>query len=245
MIEDITTILWKEYKELFAKQGVFRGNVMALILSFGVLGVYLPLLGGRAFVESPIILLFYVWFPMFMVINMVMDSFAGERERHTLETLLASRLPDHTILLGKMAAVVLYGSGITIACLLVGLLLVNVVFWSGPILVFPPVDLALLFMASLLINTLVSSAGVLISLTSKTVRIANDTLIGTILAVAVIPIGVYSVIPSDWKAWIANSLFLNGIIYVLLAAVILLIVLDAIMVAVVLFRFQRSRLIAE
>ena len=37
-----------------------------------------------------------------MVSSLVADSFAGERERHTLETLLASRLPDRAILAGKL-----------------------------------------------------------------------------------------------------------------------------------------------
>ena len=34
----------------------------------------------------------WMWFSLLLVINVVADSFAGERERHTLETLLASRL---------------------------------------------------------------------------------------------------------------------------------------------------------
>jgi ABC-type Na+ efflux pump permease subunit len=40
---------------------------------------------------------------------MITDSIAGERERQTLETLLASRLPDRAILLGKVAAITLLG----------------------------------------------------------------------------------------------------------------------------------------
>ena len=37
---------------------------------------------------------------------MIADGIPGERERHTLETLLASRLSDRSILLGKVMAAV-------------------------------------------------------------------------------------------------------------------------------------------
>jgi ABC-2 type transport system permease protein len=51
--------------------------------------------------------------------------------RHTLETLLASRLPDASILLGKLGAVVAYVWGQVLICLLLGAVTVNVVQWEG------------------------------------------------------------------------------------------------------------------
>src|SRR5258705_13563545 len=47
--------------------------------------------------------------PFMILQSIIVDSFAGERERHTLETLLASRLSDRAILLGKFGAAVPYG----------------------------------------------------------------------------------------------------------------------------------------
>ena len=49
-----------------------------------------------------------------------------ERERHTLETLLSTRLSDHTILLGKIGATVSYAWGMTQIVLLIALVPVNI-----------------------------------------------------------------------------------------------------------------------
>ena len=55
-----------------------------------------------------------------MIISFIGDAIAGERERHTLETLLASRMPDRAILLGKVIAIVLYAWGMGVLSLLPG-----------------------------------------------------------------------------------------------------------------------------
>lgn len=73
-----------------------------------------------------------------MTIGLVADAFAGERERHTLETLLATAFPDTSILLGKIAASVLYAWGIAFACSLLGVITINVVFPSGGLQFYNP-----------------------------------------------------------------------------------------------------------
>ena len=65
---------------------------------------------------------------------MIADSFAGERERHTLETLLASRLSDRAILFGKIAACIAYGWLMAMLCVLVGTITENVSHWEGQVL---------------------------------------------------------------------------------------------------------------
>jgi ABC-type Na+ efflux pump permease subunit len=62
------------------------------------------------------------------------DTFAGERERHTLETLLASRLSDQAILIGKLAACTSYGWLLTIITIVVGVITINAANWSGHVL---------------------------------------------------------------------------------------------------------------
>ena len=47
-------------------------------------------------------------------------SFAREREQHTLETLLSTRLPDAAILLGKILSGVVYGGALVLACAVFG-----------------------------------------------------------------------------------------------------------------------------
>lgn len=104
MIADFMTVMWKERKEVL-EQGGARGR-MGLVIIVGAFGVFLPLQMGRARVESPVALVYWAWVPLFLVISVVADSFAGERERHTLESLLAARLSDRTILFGKAGAAI-------------------------------------------------------------------------------------------------------------------------------------------
>ena len=93
MIVDIWTVVWKEWQELLRAGGSMRSGLFRLLLLPVMLGIFLPLQARGTWVTEPTALLGYAWVPAFLVIGLVGDSFAGERERHTLETLLASRLP--------------------------------------------------------------------------------------------------------------------------------------------------------
>src|SRR5665648_247246 len=115
MINDIFTIVCKDLKEVLSSRGNARSGAIYLLIVIGVMGVLMPIQSGRAWFTEPLIPLVWSWFPIFLVISVVTDSFAGERERNTLETLLASRLSDRAILFGKLSAAVLYGWGISIA----------------------------------------------------------------------------------------------------------------------------------
>ena len=137
MIEDIKTMVWKEFRELATMQGSLKGGLIRYGLTLGIMGIYLPMNFGRSFVEMPYFLFIYVWMTMFLGIGIVLDSFAGERERHTLETLLASRLSDRAMLYGKISAAVFYGFGMTLVLIVLGLATVNVAFWDGQIAMYP------------------------------------------------------------------------------------------------------------
>ncbi len=106
MLTDILTILQKELKELLFQRGQGRNTSVRLLIFVGVFGVLLPLQNGSEGLQSPASLALWAWIPYLLVSGVTADTFAGERERHTLETLLASRLSDRAILFGKLAAVV-------------------------------------------------------------------------------------------------------------------------------------------
>ncbi len=104
-MSDILTMVWKESKDLLF-QGGWRSLIRPLIV-VGIMGIYLPLQFGPQWVDlTPIGMILLLWIPFFVIISFVGDVIAGERERHTLETLLASRMPDRAILLGKVVAIV-------------------------------------------------------------------------------------------------------------------------------------------
>jgi ABC-2 type transport system permease protein len=177
-----------------------------------------------------------------LVSSAIADSFAGERERHTLETLLVSPLPDRAILLGKVAAAVGYGWGTTIAALLIALVTLNLAFAQGQILLFPPIIALGGLALSLLGAGLVASAGVLVSLRAASVQQAQQSLSLAILLLLFVPVFGVQALPGDWKLSLARAVAGASIPEVILAVAALLAALDAALLAAALARFQRDRL---
>jgi len=100
-LRDIGTIMWKEWREIFAGSGIQQGwRGLRLVLLVGIISILLPLRQGASWVDSPLPIFFDAFYiPFALLITTAANAFAGERERHTLETLLASRLSDKAILL--------------------------------------------------------------------------------------------------------------------------------------------------
>src|SRR6476660_5544398 len=103
MNADFATVLWKEWKEILLERAAGGSGLRPLIM-VGLIGIFLPLRLGPLRYFAPQSVLGLIVVSLAGILAVVPDAFAGERERHTLETLLASRLPDRSILLGKLAA---------------------------------------------------------------------------------------------------------------------------------------------
>jgi ABC-2 type transport system permease protein len=174
---DAIAIAWKEWREVFGQRGMRGKQGIALfVVGFGIV---LPLENGPAWITSPAVALAWSWVPMFLVTTVIADAFAGERERHTLETLLASRLPDRAILFGKIGAAIGYAGLMTVVSLLLGLVAVNLANRHGGLLLYSlPILLAMCVMG-LLGAVFIAAVGVLISLRAATVRQAQQTLGGS------------------------------------------------------------------
>jgi len=109
MNTDIMTIIWKESKGLF-KQGKSRSkSILVLATPVFMFGIILPIQFREEWLSMAWSLAIALFTPLILIAPTICESFAGERERHTLETLLASRLPDRSILFGKMIISILYG----------------------------------------------------------------------------------------------------------------------------------------
>ncbi|MCX6551198.1 MAG: ABC transporter permease, partial [Acidobacteria bacterium] len=180
---DILTVAWKEWRELIWLGGTLRGGRIGLLIVLGMFGIFLPYQSGAEWVTSAAPMLYWGWLPLMLVSGAVSDAFAGERERHTLETLLASRLPDRAIVLGKVLAAVTYGWGIVMAMLVLSLVTINLAV-SGKGLLLPPWRFAVgAPLVALLGSGLAATAGVLVSLRAATARQASQTLSVAILVV--------------------------------------------------------------
>ena len=245
MIGDVLTVAWKEWRELLQLGGSVRGGRFSLVILVCVFGVFLPLQAGAEWVESPATVFYWGWVPLMLVGSAIADSFAGERERHTLETLLASRLPDTAILLGKIVAGVAYGWGLVLVMLVLSLVTVNVTAQTGPWLLFPwrfAVGAPLL---ALLGSGLAATAGVLVSLRAPTVRQAAQTLNVGVLLLVFIPVLGMQALPDAWKAQTAAWAMSVGVDGLLWTTAGMLALLDLALLAAGFSRFRRSRLVLD
>jgi ABC-2 type transport system permease protein len=246
MNADFATVLWKEWKEIVLERSAGgSGSYRPLILLL-VLGIFVPLRMGPERFFSVAGLLAPTFFSAIVITAVIADSFAGERERHTLETLLASRLSDHAILFGKIAGSIAYGWLISIGCIVIGAITVNAVNWHGEILMFH--DLAswlTLLLGPPLLGGVVATAGVLVSLRSATVRHAQQTL-GVALAVIVL-VGGFGAgsLPAEWKASLARIIFTWSRTELVLAGAGLLLAIDLALLLAGMARFQRAKLVLD
>ena len=138
MIADIRTVMWKEFKEIIHMRGSKRGTLLAMFVPAFILGVLFPLQLGSIWIETPFSLITWIIVPFILISTVIADSFAGERERHTLETLLSTRLSEQAILLGKICAAMVYALSITIFIVFLSLVTVSIAHGEGKFLLFSP-----------------------------------------------------------------------------------------------------------
>ncbi len=245
MISDILTVALKEIKELpYLRRDKSRTNIISLLVFLGVFGIFLPLQTGKEWVTSPLNLLYWAWLPFMLVGTSMADAFAGERERHTLETLLASRLSDRAILFGKILAGVVYGLVMTLVCVLTGLVTVNVAFGRNGLLFFPAAISVSLLAVVLLISTLASGLGVLVSLRAGSVRQAQQAFTIAYF-VLFIPLMILPMLPQTAIAPVVLFLMDADLTVLAVLAGTAVAILDALLILAALARFKRARLILD
>lgn len=240
MTEDILTVLWKEWKSMFRTKGG-RSRFVMILLSPVIMAVVFPLMldTSQEWTDGFFSIIVSVIVPMLLVAVTIPDSFAGERERNTLETLLASRLPDRAILFGKWILSVVFAWGVTLMFLIIGLVTVNIKFWDGQILFYSPTLLAANLSLSILMATVVAGAGVLVSQRSETVQQAAQLLMMIFLVPLIIVQAASMLFLRDIISYLEN---IDGV-QLLLMSVAVLLVIDVAVNFAALNRFQRSRLI--
>jgi ABC-2 type transport system permease protein len=238
------TVMWKERKGLFRVRG---RRVQALLALFSpvLLAIYFPLQEGADWVESPLSLLLAFVAPLILVGISIPDAFAGERERHTLPTLLAGRLPDRAILFGKIITSVAFAWGVTLVLLLLSLVPVNVIHWDGRVLFYKPSILFAALAFGLLVAMLTATAGVLFSLRAATAQEAQQTLMAVLLIPPLIlQFGLFFILQSETgEARFREVLATLSFEQVILVIVAVLLVLDGVLLLAAVARFQRARLV--
>ncbi len=164
-----------------------------------IVGVLLPWQLGLLWVYAPWVVATWAWIPFFLVTTVTADSVAGERERNTLETLLATRLPDGSILTGKMLAMVIGVWLATLLCVPLGLITVNLALEGGPHL-FSPAHFGSIVVLIFAATSFGAAFGVLVSMRATSVRQAQQTLAIGALALFTLPLVIVRVFPGSWTA---------------------------------------------
>ncbi len=239
-MRDVWTVLLKELKELTNADGVWVALTTVVVFLLFV-GIVIPWMLGISWLRAPWAVLMWAWIPFFVVTTVTADSVAGERERRTLETLLATRLPDAAILIGKILAAVAGVSAVTILCLPLGLATLNIAVPGGPHL--PPISqIAALVAVILSGSTFGAALGVLVSIRADSVRQAQQTLAISAIALFLGPMVLVRLLPESWTSDLVNAMMLGSPVR---SAAILATVLAAItapLLAIALFRFRRRRI---
>jgi ABC-2 type transport system permease protein len=247
MAHDIYTVMWKEWKELLQLQGSSRSGLTGLLIMIAIFGIVMPLQWGAMWVESGASLTLWLIIPMMLAVTIVADSFAGERERHTLETLLASRLSDRAILLGKLSAAVIFEWGITQLVFLVALIPANILHGRDGLIFYTPAVALSGMLLSLLIGALVSMIGIMVSLRSSTVKQAQQKLGISVFTIAyLVPMAaVYGLkyVPDEIREEVLGPFLSGEVALPTLIVSGILAVLTLLLYAATKSRFQRARLI--
>ena len=245
MIQDALTIALKDLREMLFQSGSLRRSLRGVLFSVVVFGVVLPLQIGPDLVRQPAAILPFAWVPLLLASNMIADGIAGERERHTLETLLASRLSDRSILLGKVMAAVAYGWGFMVVNAFVGLLTVNLANPGQAILLYSPEAILVLGVFGLLGAGLVACGGSLVALRAPTVRQAAQNMSLALVAVLLVPALGIPALPDDLRRQAIDTLLGLDWLAIGLGLAAILVVLDVALFAAAMLRFQRTRLILD
>ncbi|MCJ7626491.1 MAG: ABC transporter permease subunit [Anaerolineaceae bacterium] len=245
MFEDVLANIWKEWKEVIITRSSMRGGWLNIVVIVCLLGIVMPLQFGLDWLTNPVQPFIWSWLPVFLAIGIVADAFAGERERHTLETLLASRLSDQAILYGKIAIAVIYSWVLGAAGMLLGAVTINIAYPQGGLQFYPLGNFFIGLGMSLLAAILISSIGVLVSLRAATPRQAYQRMSIIMLAFWLLPMFGIRLLPDELNARMMQILSDLDLHQAFLGLALLLLVADISLILIARRRFRRNRLILD
>lgn len=247
MIKDAWVVCMQELRHivhgLLPASGAFLGFALSLLL----FGLVVPVALDRGWLNATGYLFLWFWLAYIIVAGPISDSFAGEREQHTLSTLFATRLPTRSILIGKIAAVALYGMIFTLLAIIVSALLLLLMDNTSSGTDAMPGFIMAAAILTPLVALMAATAGAVFSLTARTARQAQQatTVFAPVLTANLVLIAwiVRSIAPQtiDKLSPCLLPLLCNG--STLMIDGIFLLVFTAVGFQLALIRLKRSRVI--
>jgi len=238
---------WLGIRSMFLPPNLFLSGLWGLMVLVIAFGVYEPIKTGPDWISSPIMLFSsMILIPFCISGSMTPDSFAGERERPTLEPLLATPLSDQVLLYGKLVFPASLGWTASMVALLTGIFAANN-FSLSLTLYLSHID-TLLFtgIGSLAFSIFITIIGVAASLHALNVMQAQLKLVTAIFPLLLIPaflIGPFS--PIQLGSVASQLLVSTNLNHFLLWIVVGTMGLNGILLLITQARFHRKELIME
>jgi ABC-2 type transport system permease protein len=127
-LRDAWTVARKELAEVFGDRSSRRGALTQAVVVILGLGVLVPRADAPLWLRArPEAILLFLLLPAVIAGSISADAFAGERERKTLETLLAKPLSDRALVAGKAIAALVAVAVTALLSLIAAVVTVNVV----------------------------------------------------------------------------------------------------------------------
>lgn len=240
-MNDIITVVRKELKEApyGVGQGDRRNGIIVFVTLLLLLGVIHPI-NVRGALFKGLALIILAAFGAFFTVSAAIDAYAGERERRTLDTLLTTRLGHVSIALGKIVSCALAGWCASTTFLISATVTVAIAERSLSVIPLARVAFAVLF--ALLVNTLISAAGIIASALSQTTRQAIQTFAFVMIIISVPAIAARMNAP--FKMRILATLA-GPPSQLALLSVVLLVALDALSIGAALLICRRRMLLRD
>jgi ABC-2 type transport system permease protein len=168
-------MLQKELREILGERQSRRGGFVQAIILTLVMGVVYPLSVVKFWLGAhPLAIVYFAFFPGMLAVTVAADAFAGERERKTLETLLAAPLGEWAILAGKVGAAVVWSLSVTTVAFVCAVVTVNLATHGPGVFLPAPVLVAGAFSGALASSSLLTAVAVIMSMRVAVARSAQQ-----------------------------------------------------------------------
>lgn len=245
MMRDILTVTWREQKCFLRGREKRYQSVLTLLVPLVFFGLILPWQAGSDWLEGFHPVLAASAIPLVMAMLTAPDSFAGERERHTLATLLATRLPDGAVLWGKILWNVALAWGLTVVVLTLGLVAANGAVRDSGLVIYDPAVGVGCFCLSFLFALLAVGVSIPVSLRAATTQEATYAASALLLLPPIAGIVVLIALRSINPGWSVDAQLAGTDRWTLLGLALgALALVDAALLLWARKIFRRSRLIA-
>lgn len=173
-MKDIITVTIKELREATGERLALQGSLLQSAIVVGMCGIFVPIVNSNIWFDASATLPVFVMFPAIIASSVAADSFAGERERRTLDTLLATPISDSSLYLGKIAAAVSFSFCIAVVSVLTSLVVVAASRGLSVLVSIDPSFVAGVLIGTLSCGILAAGIGVFISARLPVVRSAQQ-----------------------------------------------------------------------